>query len=195
MKHLQKFIVLMSVMALALSLPAPLFGQNLGERLRVTLENSTVIGTVAAKGQSSFELNLSDGRSQRVIHANIQKLERSLGTRNHGKKGFVIGGGTGVIAGYIYGSLIYNTCQTLTFGTADEECDEIGVEAMVLSSVVWGGGLGLGGLLIGTLIRREEWMTISKPSASGRLRVSPMINVVSGQKENPKVVLGARVTF
>ena len=195
MRYLRQFLYIIGIMALAMSLPASLFGQNLGQRLRVTLAGSTVIGTVTSNSPSSFDLNLPDGGSRLVMYDNIQRLERSLGTRNYMKEGVLIGLGIGAAAGVLYGLLHHETCELLTLGSAEEECDEIGIKTTVLSASVWGGGLGLGGLIIGVLVRREEWATIRRPYGSGLSRVSPIFNVVFGQKGDPKVFLGARITF
>ncbi len=195
MRYLYQIVFTIGIMALTMSLTSSLFGQNLDQRLRVTLAGSTVIGTVTSNSSSSFELNLPDGGSRLVMYEKIRRLERSLGTRNYMKEGALIGIGIGAAAGVLYGLLHHETCDLLTLGNAEEECDEIGIKTTVLSAAAWGGGLGLGGLIIGVLVRREEWATIRRPYGSGLSRVSPIFNVVFGQKGNPKVVLGARITF
>ena len=195
MRYLYQIVFTIGIVAMAMSLPASLYGQNLEQRLRVTLAGSTVIGTVASNSSSSFELNLPDGGSRLVMYENIRRLERSLGTRNYMKEGALIGIGIGAAAGVLYGLLHHETCDLLTLGNAEEECDEIGIKTTVLSAAAWGGGLGLGGLIIGVLVRREEWAIIRRPYGSGLSRVTPIFNVVLGLKGNPTVVLGARITF
>ena len=103
--------------------------------------------------------------------------------------------GIGAAPGVLYDMLHHEACDLLTVGSAEEECDDIGIETTVRSAAAWGGGLGLGDLIIGVLVRCEEWATIRRPYGSGLSRVSPIINVVLDQNENPKVVLGARITF
>ena len=55
--------------------------------------------------------------------------------------------------------------------------------------------LGLTGLVIGAIVRSEEWETISTPFMSGAPRIKPAINVALDPRKNPRPILGARILF
>ena len=65
----------------------------------------------------------------------------------------------------------------------------------VQAAAVWGGGIGLGGLIIGSLIRRQEWASIPIPNSVGQLNVRPWIDVTLRGKGNPMVIAGASFAF
>ena len=180
--------VLLSVMVLAaMHFPAPIFGQNIGDRVRVTVARGTIIGKVTSMDPGRFELSLSHGASQSIIYSNIQKLERSLGKRTYKKRGFLIGAGVGVAAAIFIGS--GGDSESDAFAR-DTGLDAIGAIVGILAIPVCGvGGLAIGGLVIG-----EKWETIPNPSISGHWHISPMIKTVSlGGK--PRTILDARIRF
>ena len=82
MRLLQRFTILASAMALtSMSFPAPLYGQHVGERLRVTLDGETMTGTVSATSQSGFDLKLWGGKSRSIEYNEIKLLSGALGPR------------------------------------------------------------------------------------------------------------------
>ena len=172
-----------------------LFGQDIGQRLRVTVEDDVMIGTVASTSGDSFNIDLQDDGFRSVMYRDITRMERSLGIRTYRKRGFLVGFGAGAIVGGTMGYVAMDVvCVVGTFGLATCD-DEENVEDGILIGVISGGILGLGGLIVGDLVKREEWTSVRSPSASGRLRVSPMVDVVLAQNRNPEIVVGARVTF
>ena len=191
MRPLQRFIVLVSAMALTvMSFPAPLYGQSGGERLRVTSNGETMIGTVSATGQSGFDLRLWGGKSLSVVHSEIDLLERSLGTQTYKKRGFTIGFGAGVLMGiFLILPPVDQNC------TPHIGCDKITAAEAILVSTVLGTCLGLTGLVIGAIVRSEEWETIPTPFMSGASRIKPAINVALDPRKNPRPILGARILF
>ncbi len=112
MNYLQRFIILLSVLVLAvLYHPAPIFGQSVGERLRVKIISGIIItGTVRSTSENSFDLILSGGGLRPVPFGDILVLERSFGVKNRMKTGFLIGAGTGtalgVLSGLTWGGLL-----------------------------------------------------------------------------------------
>ncbi|MDE2847554.1 MAG: hypothetical protein OXO51_12655 [Gemmatimonadota bacterium] len=177
--------------------PLPLFGQDIGDLLRVTLVEGSVSGTVVSVDRNGFELNLSGNGTSFVRFGDVLKLERSLGTRSYWKEGLVYGAGVGVAAGILYGALTHEACEVVTLGTGDEFCDEFGLKTAMLAAAAWGGGLGLGGLIVGTLIRRQEWaaVRITMPDSAGQLDLRPWIDVSWRGNEKPMVFAGASFTF
>lgn len=204
MKYSQQFVVLLSFIALAaLNLPNALFAQKVGDRLRVSLENrGTMIGTVTSRNADGFELKLSgsDNQTRSILYNNVQLLERSLGKRTYKKRGFLIGAGIGAIAGVIIGKASADVCsETTTVSdaftiTIDDGCEEFGALAGILGTAVYGTGLSLTGLIIGSLVKGEGWETLPNPSMSTRFQIAPMIDVASvGGKA--RTILGARIRF
>ena len=190
MRPLQRFTILVSAMALiVMSFPAPLYGQRVGERLRVILDGEKITGTVSATSQNGFNLRLWGGLSRSVVHSEIGLLERSLGTRTYKKRGFLIGFGIGAILGGIAINAA-NTCNPHPGG-----CESISAAETILSSTVFGTYLGLTGLVIGAIVRSEEWATIPTPFISRASRLKPTINVALDQRRNPRPILGARILF
>ncbi len=204
MKYLQQFIVLTSVMALtALNLPNTLFAQDLGDRLRVTLEKGgMMIGTIASRDVNGFKLKLSgsDNQTRSVLYNNVQKLERSLGKRTYKKRGVLIGAGIGAIAGVIIGKATADVCSETTTVSSDVitidigGCEGFGALAGFLGATLYGTVFGLTGLVIGSVVKGEGWETLRNPSVSTHFQIAPMIDVASvGGKA--RTILGARIRF
>ena len=187
MRHRQRFILLMSVMALtAMSLPAPLFGQSVGERVRVTLEGDKMTGTVALMNQSGFVLNQLDGRYRSVMYSDIMRLERGLYIGDYRKRGAKIGFVIGAVPGALLGMAASGFMTTPSTGEV--------LVGLGLGTLIFGAPSGLLGMGIGASMKKEKWETIPIPSMSGRLRISPMIDVAS-IGGNRRAVLGARIRF
>ncbi len=183
MNYLQRFIIFLSVMVLAVMYhPAPIFGQSVGERLRVKIISGiTITGTVRSTSENSFDLILSGGGLRPVPFGNILVLERSLGVKNRMKTGFLIGAGTGTALGVLNG---------LTWGGATG----FGFTVALTGTIIWGGGLGLIGGAIGYFIKTEQWESIPIPSVSSRLKVSPWVSWASVTGES-RTMLGMRLQF
>ena len=200
MKYLRQFLILMSVMALtSMSFPSPLFGQSFGERVRVTLEGDKMIGTIASMNQSGFDLNLSEGGSLSVMYSDIKRLERSLGTENYSNKERLTGGLAGGLAGVLVGGLVGGLVGLELYldGLESYCCErsgEIIIEGASKGAIFLGAPLGLYVMVRGALMKKEKWETIPTPSMSGRLRISPMIDVAS-IGGNRRAVIGARIRF
>ena len=190
MRPLQRFTILVSTMALTvISFPSPLYGQSVGERLRVTLDGGKMTGTVSATSQSGFDLKLWGGKSRSIKHSEIKLLERSLGTQTYKKRGFLIGFGTGAILGEIAINAA-NTCNPHPGG-----CEGVSVAETILVSTVLGTYLGLTGLVIGAIGRIQAWEAIPTPIMSRETRIKPAINVALDPRKNPRPILGARILF
>lgn len=187
--------LMLCMLLMSVSHAHDLFGQDIGQRVRVTVEHDVMIGTVTSTSGNSFIVNLQDGGSHSVMYRNIARMERSMGIRTYKKRGFLIGFGAGAVVGGFMGYHAMDVgCVIGTLGLA--ECDtEEKMEAAILTGVISGGILGLGGLIAGEFVKREAWATVRVPSASGRLRIDPMVEVVIAQDRRPGIVVGARVTF
>ncbi len=187
--------LMLCMLLMSVSHAHDLFGQDIGQRVRVTVEDDVMIGTVTSASGNSFDINLQDGGSHSVMYRDIARMERSLGIRTYKKRGFLIGFGAGAVVGGLTGYFAMDVgCVIGTLGLAP--CDfEEKMEGAIVSGVISGGIVGLGGLIAGEFVKREAWASVRVPSASGRLRIDPMIDVVLARDRNPGIVVGARVTF
>ena len=195
MRCIRKCLYFACLWVFTAGFPSTLSAQDVGDRLRVTFLEESVSGTVVSMSSSSFEISQGDNRTRLVLFENIRKLERSLGTRSHWKEGLVYGACIGVAGGILIGALMHGSCDLLTFGSVEEECDSFGFKVGLVSAAAGGGSIGLGGLIIGSLIRRQEWAVIPIPNTVGQLNVRPWIDVTLREKGNPMVFAGASFTF
>ena len=195
MRCTRKYLFFACLWVFTVCFPSILSAQDVGDRLRVTFLEGSISGTVVSMSSSSFEINQAGNRTRLVLFDDIRKLERSLGTRSYWKEGLLYGAGLGVAAGILYGALTHEACDVLTLGSTEEFCDEVGYKTTILSAAVWGGGIGLGGLIVGSLIRRQEWAAIPIPNSVGQLNVKPWIDVTLREKGNPMVFAGASFAF
>ena len=171
----------------------PLFAQAVGDRVRVTTDaDSRVIGRIAVVRGDGFELGMDGGRSGYFTHADILRLERSLGRGSRWKEGLLYGGAGGFLAGFVIAeALIYATCDVVTLGTATDECEGEGLDVSLAVAAIWGAVGGALGLGIGALTRGpERWEQIDFGGAYGGF--GPIFNL---QLNSGRVtaVLGARL--
>ncbi len=126
--------------AAVLPSPSAAYGQEVGDRVRVTLGDSLIVGRVSQLGEVGFEVGLQGGGSYSVMRADIVWLERSV-TGSHAK-GAAIGGGAvlgvlGLSAGVDGGVLRAMASATL--------------------GVVIGGGIGAA---VGSAFKWTRWEAI-----------------------------------
>ena len=195
MRCTRKYLFFACLWVFTAGFPLTLSAQDVGDRLRVTFLEGSISGTVVSMSSSSFELGMPGNRNRLVLFDDIRKLERSLGTRSYWKEGLFYGACLGVAGGILVGALTHETCDLLSLGSTEEFCDEFGFKVAAQAAVVWGGGIGLGGLIIGSLIRRQEWASIPIPNSVGQLNVRPWIDVTLREKGNPMVFAGASFAF
>ncbi|MDE3258691.1 MAG: hypothetical protein OYM47_12720 [Gemmatimonadota bacterium] len=191
MKQLKYVIVLLSTLTfMSLSSPGPAFGQSVGDRVRVTLADDELIGSVVQVEDEGFVL-YRPGRERHTIEFNdISILERRTKSGSHwkfgGAVGFAVGGTAGGFLGW--GAKRIDNNLSDTFSREDET-------GWTVAGVFLGGvTVGLLGSGIGFLIKKHKWQAIPIPSVSGRLRISPMLDVASSAS-NRRAVLGARIRF
>lgn len=177
-----------ALLAVAL-VSSSLAAQSVGERVRVFVGGTTIVGEVAAVSDEGLEL-LGRGRRQSFAFGRIYRLELSLGTRSLWKKGLAYGVGAGFGAGVLLGVLAGSWCDELTLGGLSGECSEHVFEVAAAAGVTWGGVAGVLGLAVGALVTRESWTAI--PIRGGRLTFGPMIEPM-GRGGRGGAVLGGRI--
>jgi len=195
MRYTRKYLFSVCLWMFSTAFPLTLSAQDIGDRLRVTFLEGSISGTVVSMSTGSLELGMPGKRNRLVLFDDIRKLERSLGTRSYWKEGLVYGAGAGVALGILYGALTHDACDVLTFRSTEEFCNEFGFRVALQAAAVWGGGIGLGSLIVGSLIRLQEWAAIPIPNSVGQLNVRPWIDVTVREKGNPMVFAGASFAF
>ena len=180
----------MGVLAVAPA-SSPLAGQDIGDRVRVSVGGTTTIGEVTAVRSEGFDL-LGRGRRQSFGYGQIYRLERSLGTAHLWKKGLAYGAGGGVALGLLLGVFQASACEWLALGIPTGECAEHGLRAAVVAGVNMGAVGGVLGTAVGAFMKRESWTPI--PIDGRRLKVSPMVGPI-GRAGRGGVVLGGRLTL
>ena len=172
--------------------------QSTGDRVRITTSSDARFdGIVSDKSSDSFSLRLDDGSPFMVPHGDIVFLERFVGKRTYKKRGFLIGFGVGAAAGIVAGIALEESCDaSASVGnvTITTDCGGFGLAAGVLAGGVWGGGLGLTGLLIGAVVKTDQWQEITRPSV-GNLQLSPMLDVWYSAHSGQNVRIGLSTRF
>ena len=177
---------------LILTIPPIAMAQIVGDRLRVTTTDARFDGYVTAIDSTGIDLDLRNDGSHLVPHADIVLLERYMRTRSYKKEGLLIGAGVGVSAGIIAGLIVDESCEQGV--ESDGLCDENGWADGRLAASIWGTGLGLGGFIIGALIRKDEWQQIATPTL-GNLRFYPSIDIRFNNQAACDVRIGFAVKF
>ena len=121
---------------------------TLDERMRITTKSGEkFIGQL--KGYNAYSLTIfTDSTEQSIAHADMARLQRSLGIRSYYRNGAM----TGFAVGLLYG---------------------IGTSGVGLA-IGFGGLGGLTGAMVGTTIRRERWKRLDIPDR-GTAFVMPVI--------------------
>lgn len=184
-----RFVRLCMLMAVVV-VSSEAMAQSAGERVRITTSDASFEGIVSERALDSIELSLADGSPLSVSHGDITMLERYVGQRTYKKRGFLIGFGLGAIAGIGVGLATSETCDEVI----DIGCEGFGVAVAALGVGVYGGGLGLTGLLIGAAVKTDQWQEIARPSV-GSLQLSPMLDVGYSRHSGQQIRIGVSASF
>ena len=137
-----------------------------GARVRVTgdghVQRSAIVSGATA---DSLVLRLG-GRTESIAWADVTTLDRSVGYRDYGRRGAMVGGGIGAIAGVI-GGATQKPCGGRT------PCNVEPAKVEPLAIVVLGSAGAIVGWLIGQRFETEEWESVP---IRGRPRVALMGN-------------------
>ena len=172
-------------LALALVAPTPGFGpvmataQNVGDRVRITIGEDRVVGTVVTIGQDSIGLLSSPTRFRAVAWESVDLLERRTGSR--WLLGAAIGGGVLAVAGAI---------AVATKEPCTGFCIEVVPPAAAFATLGIVGGLS--GAVIGRLFSR--WETAATDRA-GAMILSPTVDLRLGRQAIPGLSIGGHLRF
>ena len=146
-------------------LATPLWGQEVGDRLRIEVEDvqRPLIGTLTAVRGEKLIVERRNGTKVSVELGRIAGLKKSVGHRTYGKRGLVIGCLTGwLIAGVSLAAAAEDDPETPSLYDW-----EPGTSFLIGAVALIGGATGAIGGLIGLLIRAEQWKPIEIVSKGG----------------------------
>lgn len=157
-----------AIIALALAgVATPLLAQQVGDRVRVSLPDSTAIGEVTAVSDEGFDI-VRDRTLFSFEYQSIDLLDRSIGRKRLWLEGAAIGAYIPLRIGFE----LIESCADVVDG-------DVGVVVFVLlcfpvglTIAVVGAPLGavVGGVA-GIFIHREEWVAVPIGDRPGRLSV------------------------
>ena len=199
MHYYRQLVVVLAVLALTYN---PLYGQGVGDRLRVkTTDGRKLTGTVLAVSPSSFSLNLDGGGSQAVSFSQIKRLEKRVGETTYKKQGFIYGTVIGSLAlGLSLGAAAGGACDDVSEALgAEPSCGGFGAVYFIYGAVVGvivpgAFPLGLLGAAIGSGMKTDQWATVDNPRSASRFQLRPMLQL-SHVRGNSKGIVGARLHF
>lgn len=180
-----------AIIALALigaATPVLALAQQVGDRVRVFISDSTTIGEVTAVSDEGFEI-VWDSTLFSFDYQSIEGLERSIGTRRLWLEGIGVGASIPIRAGF---GLIM-ACVEVADGSAAGEifffvfCLVPAVGIAVVGAPI---GAVVGGVA-GFFIHREVWALIPLDDRLGRL--NPFLGPQFGPEGRVGLELGIRI--
>lgn len=146
--------------------PSSMLAQSVGDTLRVSLPEETVIGVLSAASERGFDV-VHGGSTRSFSYEHVQLVERYDGMQGQWRKGAVYGGGAGAVVGAVGFGFFWERCAgQLLQGT----CTPPGIENALVMGVAMGVGGAVYGALIGKwFIKREVWTAIPIPPQGTRL--------------------------
>ena len=170
--------------AFAMFTPVATLGQEMGERVRVTLEGDTmVVGFVTAIRSGELELAREGGGRQVVAQNQIERLDRSV-ERRQWKWGSLIGAGVGTGLGVALWVKGEAGCLDIGGGCVALE----GFWNVPPTAIAW----GLVGMGIGALVKRSGWEPIQGWGPGGG---SPGLSADVRVGRRGRTYLGGRIRF
>lgn len=178
---------------LPVAIALPLQAQSVGDRIRVSVTDSTHVGSVTVVGDLGFELMQGD-ILRSFNYAAIDLLERNVGTRRMWKEGLVTGFMIPVMIG---GTLIVGCFRAV--GEVDGDSHRAGILGIIcimatpaivgvaIPVAVIGAVVGAG---IGSFIKRDAWEPIP---IDGTTDFSPLGAPRVGPERRTGLELGVRL--
>ncbi len=178
---------------LPVAMAAPLQAQSVGDRIRVSVMDTTHVGSVTDVSDLGFEFMQGDVLRS-FSYATIDRLERSVGTRRMWKEGFLVGLTLPpMIAGAVivgcFGSLVDADMGGPAGVLMGIFCIGLSGVAVVVAipAAAVGAVVGAG---IGSFIKRDVWERIS---IDGTTEFSPLGAPRFGPERRTGLELGVRL--
>lgn len=167
-----------------------LMAQEVGTRVRVTIDEGILKGDVVERSDFGFLLALSPQEVREISNREIERLEVRTCCVDYAwayptLAGMVVGG---LGAAYWGDDIVCTETKILGF-IADDSCE-------IHGNTFWWGVLGGGaaGLAAGWTFLRDRWEPIPVSNGSGPT-LSPLLDIGSGQNGKATMILGARIRF
>lgn len=163
--------------------------QAVGDRVRASLANRTMIGEVTAVSEQGFHLDHKDGEVS-LPFADLVKLERSVGRKSAWLEGYVVGATILVYPGI---RLISTCLGDPTMG--DDAAFTVFCMIFLIApgiALIAAGVLVTGpiGAIVGAFIRTDVWEQVTVPGHP----VPPALRVPPGQSfERRRLEMGFRI--
>lgn len=159
-----------AVVATTIGFAAPAHAQNLsaGTRLRVTSDATRTVGRVERSTADSLTLTLSSGGQVAYLWADIERVERSLGSRGRAGRGALVG--AGVATALTIGSIV--------LGSGENEVEDDFADTIMILVLPVNAAIGAGvGALVGLAWRSERWDALPITSVYARKQLRPELAV------------------
>jgi hypothetical protein len=158
---------LLLLLVSVLAAPAPSLPQEIvrpGERIRVTIDDDTLVGRLEVAAQDTFRLLVeSTDRSVVIPMSRVDRLERSLGSRRHFISGFLVA---------MIGTAALGAVVGMGWASAYDEPVADGALTVAGYAALYGTPLFV---LIGSM-PREAWESASWPDAAAiQASVRPLV--------------------
>ncbi|MDE2974615.1 MAG: hypothetical protein OXU64_07855 [Gemmatimonadota bacterium] len=174
---------------LALASASGLEAQAVGDRVRASLADRTMVGEVTAVSEHGLQLGHEDGESS-LLFADLVKLERSVGRKSAWIEGYLVGATL----------LVYPGIQLIRICVDDPSMGDnavLTIFCMIFliapgATLVCAGVLVTGpiGAIVGAFIRTDVWeqVTVPGPQVPPPLLLPPVHSF-----ERPRLELGLRI--
>ena len=185
-------VLALSMSTLAVAIAPPLQAQSVGDRLRVSVMDSTHVGSVTAVSDLGFEL-LQGDFVRSFGYAAIDRLERSVGTRRMWKEGLVVGLTlppkiAGAVIVGCFGALVEDDMDSPVGVLMGIFC--IGLSGVAVVFAIPAAAIGaVVGAGIGALVTSEVWAPVA---IDGATDLSPVAAPQFGPDGRVGLELGVR---
>ena len=167
-----------------------LSAQEIGNRVRVTIDGKILSGEVFETSDAGFTLTLSQEKLREISNTEIEKLEVRTCCIDYvwaysTMAGMLVGG---LLGAYAADGVVCTDTSVLGL-VGDDTCE-------IHGNAFWWGILGGGtaGLFVGRALFREEWENIPIRGRSGPM-LGPLVDIGLGRSGDATVMLGARLRF
>lgn len=179
----------------------PLCAQEIGQRVRISTDYKTVIGTVVERNRTELTLALNHGGSTKIRLGDIKGMERSGGKTNkrfsHSVMGGLLGGAIGAVRERNAKKQCEEDFEDVGFGSDDarDSC-EFWSSGVIADWITFGGGGAVLGFAVGYFLEKEKWtkMPFETSMFNRPFLIHPQADLVYNEL-GTRLSLVAKITF